>query len=338
MREKLVNQLNVGEVLADSVITGDNQIIVPKGTVLKEEYINLMGILGIQSVMIQDYCDTLIEHTKILTDKEEKYYYDKIKYILERYIYKEQETLNQVKPLAIKLVDLVSQNFQRDIIYDFKPYRADLYKHTLHVTLLCIIMGLDFDMKKEKLYDLALGALLHDLGIRFISTDYYNFDMNLKSPKEILELKKHTILGYTVLENETWISDIVKKMVLSHHEKKNGEGYPLKQRNQEIECKIIQICDSFDGMISGMEHRKRNVEQAFEEITSQAKLYDEKLILKLQKIVALYPTGTKVKTQKSGKNAVVIKQTKYANKPKIYIIEENKITTNNKIVTINENE
>lgn len=336
MREKLVNQLNVGEVLADSVITGDNQIIVPKGTVLKEEYIDLMGILGIQSVMVQEYYDTLVKHTKILTEEQEKYYYDKIKYILERYIYKEQKTLSQVKPLALELVDLVSKNFEKNIIYDFEPYHADLYKHTLHVTLLCTIMGLNYNMDKIKLFDLALGSLLHDLGIRFISTDYFNFDMNLKSPKEILELKKHTILGYTVLENETWISDIAKKMVLSHHEKRNGAGYPLKQKNQEIECKIIQICDSFDGMICGMEHKKRCVEDTFEEIKSHAALYDEKLISTLSSMVALYPTGTKVRTKKSEKEAVVIRQTKYADKPEIYVFEDEKIVSRQKIVTIKE--
>jgi len=115
MREKLVNQLNGGEVLADSVITGDNQVIVPKGTVLKEEYIGLMGILGINSVWIQDYYDTIEQKNEILTEGQEKDFYNKIKFILERYIYKEQETLNQVRPLAIEIVDSVRKNMKKKI-------------------------------------------------------------------------------------------------------------------------------------------------------------------------------------------------------------------------------
>jgi len=320
MREKLVNQLNGGEVLADSVITGDNQVIVPKGTVLKEEYIGLMGILGINSVWIQDYYDTIEQKNEILTEGQEKDFYNKIKFILERYIYKEQETLNQVRPLAIEIVDSVRKNMKKKSTYDFEPYQADLYKHTLRVTLFSIMLGICVDMKINRLYDLATGALLHDLGIRFISTDYYDFDMNKKLPSEILELKKHTILGYTVLENEAWISDVVKKMVLSHHEKSDGSGYPLKQKNQEIECKIIQLCDSFDGMLCGMECVKTNVELAFSEIETNIQEYDKKLVKIFMNTIATYPVGTKVKL-KNGKEAIVVKQAKIPNQPVVYVLD-----------------
>ena len=49
-------------------------------------------------------------------------------------------------------------------------------------------------------------------------------------------------------------------MVLFHHENMSGTGYPLKRKLRELECKIIQVCDAFDGFISGMECKRLSVQ------------------------------------------------------------------------------
>ncbi len=55
-------------------------------------------------------------------------------------------------------------------------------------------------------------------------------------PMQILrsfyEYKKHTILGYSALDEESWIAPISMKMVLSHHENMAGTGFPIKQKNK----------------------------------------------------------------------------------------------------------
>ena len=54
------------------------------------------------------------------------------------------------------------------------------------------------------------------------------------------------------MDEESWIAPISMKMVLSHHENMAGTGFPMKQKNKELECRIIQACDAFDSLISGM--------------------------------------------------------------------------------------
>ena len=51
MRIRAVNVLNGGEILAEPVVTEKNEILIPKGTVLKEEYIPLIKSLGVESLM-----------------------------------------------------------------------------------------------------------------------------------------------------------------------------------------------------------------------------------------------------------------------------------------------
>ena len=54
MRIRAVNVLNGGEILAEPVVTEKNEILIPKGTVLKEEYIPLIKSLGVESLMLED--------------------------------------------------------------------------------------------------------------------------------------------------------------------------------------------------------------------------------------------------------------------------------------------
>jgi HD-GYP domain-containing protein (c-di-GMP phosphodiesterase class II) len=107
---------------------------------------------------------------------------------------------------------------------------------------------------------------------------------------------------------------------LTHHEKANGSGFPLRQRVREIECKILQACDAFDCMISGMECIRTPVCTALENISKDAgKLYDQDVIDKLISLVAKYPVGTTVKTNEQ-EQGLVISQTKDPAKPIILII------------------
>ena len=67
---------------------------------------------------------------------------------------------------------------------------------------------------RSRIYRLALGALLHDLGLRYITVPYINCDINELSEAEAFEYRKHPILAYSVLEEEKWMDPFVKKWYL----------------------------------------------------------------------------------------------------------------------------
>ena len=54
MRIKSVSGLNGNEVLAEPILTNENVVLIPKGTVLKEEYIPLIQSLEIETLMVED--------------------------------------------------------------------------------------------------------------------------------------------------------------------------------------------------------------------------------------------------------------------------------------------
>ena len=223
-----------------------------------------------------------------------------------------------------------------NMVIDLLEREGNLYEHTLVVTKLCIIVAKKMKLTAEQIYRLALGALLHDLGLRYITVPYINCDINELSEAEAFEYRKHPILAYSVLEEEKWMDPFVKKMVLVHHERRDGSGFPLKQKTRDTECGILQACDAFDCFISGMECRRMSIQQALEYLVEGTDIfYDRRIVRVIERLVARYPVGTRGRLN-TGESGIVLKQTENSIRPVIGILdEENRLTE--KIYQLNKN-
>lgn len=322
MRIRLVKTLKGGERLAESVITDEKEVLISNGTVLKPEYLDLISFLGIETVCIEDPYESEEEPHHIISKKKRDIYINKVQKILENHIYHGKNSLKDIDVLATEIVkDLITAD--ENIVIDMESRNANLYEHTLMVTILTVMVARKLKVKEDDLYQIALGSLLHDLGLRYITVPYVNYDMESRPASEIFEFKKHTILAYSALEGEEWISAVAKKMILSHHERKDGSGFPLKQKTRELECSILQACDAFDCCICGMERKSLGIQQTLEYIVETSDvLFERKITKAIESLVARYPVGTKVRLN-SGELGIVISQTKNSIRPVIGVLDEN---------------
>ena len=284
MRIRAVSKLIGGEILAEAILTREKEILIPKGTELKSEYIPLIQSLEIESLMLEDPYED----------------YEKPHFII-----------------------------QEDSIKKYTESVRNLYEHTVMVTLLSVLVGKKLKLDEQRLYNLALGCLLHDIGLRYVTIPYEGRDLTAVEPAEMFEYKKHTILGYSALQDETWIPQISRKMILSHHENMEGTGFPMKQKYKETECRIIQACDAFDCYISGMECKRMSVQEALDIMIGNAgKKYDKAVVDNLVSTVAKYPVGTTVKTNVE-ERGVVISQTVDPENPIIMILNTDECSERN---------
>lgn len=315
MKVKSVEYIQENEVLAFPVYTEEGEILIPKGAVLKKEYIDILTSLGIKEVEIQDkYCSYELPVLLISQQDQEKYI-KRIQKLLENHIYKKRESLSSVKELALDLVEY-AKKIDLNRVYDILYQRTNLYRHTLNVTLLSLITARKLKLSEDSFYPIAVAALLHDLGLRYITIPFIEQDLDMLNLENMFEYKKHTILAYTVLDGkEEWLPDISKDMILSHHEKMDGSGFPLKQKNQKVECKIIQLCDTFDCLVFGMECKRNSINEVIDYICSQSEIkYDKNVTAALFSMIAKYPVGTEVQLS-NGKYGIVRGQTKYSDFP-----------------------
>lgn len=108
----------------------------------------------------------------------------------------------------------------------------------------------------KRIETLKTAALLHDIGKIGISDHILNKPEKL-SDEEFEVIKKHPEIGVEILSSVDFLKD-VREIILKHHEKYNGTGYPTGLKGDEvlIEAYILSIADAFDAMTSDRSYRK----------------------------------------------------------------------------------
>lgn len=317
--QKIAN-LKGGEILAKTVMTSDYKILLSEGVKIRKEYIEKLKELGIKEVVIEDEINT--QEVRILKDETEKKFKDKVQNIIEKHTYRHSKELVELSKTADNIIsNLLEEEEVMERIYDIKERNPDIYEHSINICSLAILMSLKMKISQDKIHDIGVGCLLHDLGLRYITVNYVDRNIEEFSEPELAEYKKHPIYGYSALKDETWISELSKEIILYHHENIDGSGYPLKFIEVPIEVKIVNICEQFDEMICGIGYRRRKVFEAIQYLkNNKGILYDSKLIDVLLRFTAVYPAGSYVLTNE-GEIGIVLRQNKnYPDRPFIKII------------------
>jgi len=137
-------------------------------------------------------------------------------------------------------------------------------------------MGLDDDSIRL----LRIAGLLHDIGKISVPGDILNKPGKL-SPLEFEMVKTHPSLGYEILKNISYFPELAK-IVLQHHERLDGSGYPQGLKDGEIllAARILAVADVVEAMTSHRPYRPAyNLEEALEEIKkNRYKLYDPDVV------------------------------------------------------------
>ncbi len=319
MRLCKINELQGGEILAKTVMTPEYKVLLSDGTVLKKEYINKLVEFGILQVYIMEESDGQENILKTELEEEVK---EIVKGVLEKHIYNHNKELAELCKAADEIIEsLLKEEGIAEKIYDIKEGNDDIYEHSITICSLSVLVALKMKLPNDKIHDIGVACLLHDLGIRYITVDYANRDINSLSETKIMEYKKHPIYGYTDLRNETWISEMSKNIILLHHEYINGSGYPLKNMDIPLEARIVIVCEKFDELVCGIGYRKVKVHEAIGHLKKYKNiLYDGAVVDTFLQFIAVYPVGTYVKTNEE-EVGIVLKQNKnFSDKPHIKII------------------
>ncbi len=320
MRICKIDELFGGEILDRDVMATDYQVLLAKGTFLKQEYIEKLKEIGITKVYIQDDIDT--EEVVILKNEIEDSFKDIVKKVIEKHTYSHSDELVELTKTADKIfLSLLDQEEVVEKIYDIKERSCDIYEHSVKVCTLAILTALKMKIPHQRIHEIGVSSLLHDLGLRYLTFDYTDQSLDKLSDADLAEYKKHPVYGYSVLKNETWISDVSKNIILYHHEYINGSGYPLRATDIPIETRIVSVCDTFDEMICGISCEGVKVYEAIEHLkTYRDIIYDGTVVDAFLGLAAVYPAGSYIRTNE-GEVGIVLRQNKnYPDKPFIKII------------------
>lgn len=153
------------------------------------------------------------------------------------------------------------------------PYTAG---HQRRVAQLACAIAEEMGLDKESIEGIRVAALLHDIGKIYVPVEFLSKPGRLTDIERVL-LKTHPQVGYDILKNIdfTWP---VAEIVLQHHEKMDGSGYPRGLAGSEIllEAKILSVADTTEAMASHRPYRPSlGIKKALKEIALHSgTLYD----------------------------------------------------------------
>jgi HD-GYP domain-containing protein (c-di-GMP phosphodiesterase class II) len=323
MKRVQVEQLKGGEVLEKDILTEDFLVILSAGTTIKKEYIKKLMDLNIKQVCRKPEGPSG-EAIYLLKQETEDIFKEKVKNILEKHIYQHNKELEELCNMADKIItSILDEEKVVEQVYDIKERNADIYEHSISICTIATLIGLKMELAYDRVHDMGVGCLLHDIGLRYLTVPFDNQPTDELPEMERAEFRKHPVYGYTALKDEEWISNISKNIILCHHEHIDGSGYPLHASSISMESKIVGACDAFDELISGIGCTRVKVYEAIEFMKIYQNVwYDKEIVNILLQFTAMYPVGTKVITNK-GEIAVVVGQNKsFAERPIIQIVKD----------------
>jgi putative nucleotidyltransferase with HDIG domain len=137
---------------------------------------------------------------------------------------------------------------------------------------ICHLLGLN-EKDAQKIH---IAAHLHDIG-KIGVADRVLFKEGKLNDEEWEQIKRHTEIGAEILSKSKHLRDL-SEIVLYHHERYDGKGYPEGRKGVEIPmgARIVAICDSIDAMTSNRCYRKaHSLEYCYREIEKNlGKMYD----------------------------------------------------------------
>ena len=175
-----------------------------------------------------------------------------------------------------KTMDATIDTMSR-IIEAKDPYTSG---HQHRVCQLAVLLARELGFSEDKIEGVRIASLIHDIGKIGLPTEILSKPTKL-TDIEFSLIKGHSQIGYDILKSINF-SYPIAQIVLQHHERLNGSGYPNGLRADEIllEARILGVADVVEAMSSHRPYRPAlGIDKALEEISkNKGTLYDPEVV------------------------------------------------------------
>ncbi len=297
----------IGRTVSVPIYSDRGELLLTKGTLITEMILDKLSSHNIMSVNVFDELVEGIEIHPLISKEELIEKSNTIKNVFTDVL--SNKKLNAKLPLKdsdFEFISMIVDNIMNDLesMEDILYRSVELldkdeytYVHSVEVALLSIITAKNLGYSSVEIKNIGLGALLHDIGKLMIPNSVLNKREKLTN-EERLEIEKHPQYGFDLVKNCEKLPYVSKQIVLLHHEKLDGSGYPYGLVGVEIPeyVKIVTVCDIYDAITHNRVYRdKVHIHKALDMIIAES-VYalDIKIFNALLKSIVVYPEGTGV--------------------------------------------
>jgi putative nucleotidyltransferase with HDIG domain len=291
---------------ADSVITNNDQIAALRRQGVVNVYINTgKGKDIIKKISGND-------ENQVSDLRENEYYkeMEKARNIHRQTIDAAREALDSIKKgrsFSVSQIEEASQNIVESILRNpdalislcqIRGYDEYTYTHSVNVSVLTTSMASTMGYNRDQLLEIGVGGMLHDIGKMRVPESILN-KPGKYTDWEFNMMKKHPEYGMEIVKDKKNISEFSKKLIIQHHERYNGKGYPRRLKGAEIdEIGLIgAVADVYDALTSNRVYRAAWTPQKALAVIFQGcdEEYSRNIVERFTRQMGIYPVGSFVR-------------------------------------------
>ena len=182
------------------------------------------------------------------------------------------------------------------------------FMHCVGVSALLVTFARELELPEQQIHELAIGGLVHDIGKSMVPQQVLNKPDRLNED-EFVKMKRHVDHSRELLQDMPGMTQTGLEVVLLHHERMDGTGYPIGLDGEKIGVvgRMSAIVDVYDALTS-----VRVYKEAWEPTKALKKLlewspdhFDSELVQRFIRCLGIYPVGSTVALE-SGRIGIVI--------------------------------
>jgi putative nucleotidyltransferase with HDIG domain len=318
-----IGELEVGMFVQDVFNARDVLVISANSMIWDQSQIESLKLQGVRTLYINTQkgkdVSEVLPPVKTETDsqqdplkREEEYYkeLERAKVVHRQTLETAREVLDAIKngnSFSMDKVEKAAEGVVESILRNpdtlislsqIKGYDEYTYTHSVGVSVLVASLANSMGYKGDHLLEAGVGGLLHDIGKMRVPESILN-KPGKYTEWEFKVMKKHPEHGMDILKDKKKVSDFAKAVIIQHHERYNGKGYPYGLTGDKIEevGLMAAVADVYDALTSNRIYRaawppQKALALIFKGADDE---YSRKIVERFTKHLGIYPAGSFVK-------------------------------------------
>jgi len=333
MRYVHIDSVEPGQQLGQTIYSSNGTTLISAGVQLTVYMINTLRRIGVTMLYIQDPNFADVEINDILSEETKHMVLGKMSETMEAIRSGKEFNTKSIGISIDYLLDDVMRN--KEVLVQLSDIRTtdnESYVHAMNVCMMSVLIGINMNLNQLQLKDLAIGALLHDIGkvegkgSGTATADKKSEETASEAGQAGDKLSEHTWRGFEYLKQKKEFNLLIAHVALQHHETLDGLGSPRKLTGDEIHlyARIVAVANMFDNLLFAETDEKRMLpHEACEYMVALAETkLDREVLIQFLRTVSIYPTGISVKLSTKEVGVVVGQHRGLPGRPVVRIVRK----------------
>ncbi|MBD2869258.1 HD-GYP domain-containing protein [Paenibacillus arenilitoris] len=297
-----LEQVEPGQVLGKSIYSGNGRVLLAAGVPLTVYMVNTLNRIGVTMLYIHDPAFDDVMPEEMVSEVTRREVLQETNDMFEAIRSGKEWSSRTIRTSVGRVLEDVMSS--KELLLQLTEIRTKdnaQYVHALNVCVISAVIGMNMSLNYSQLKELAIGALLHDVG---------KIERAAGGEPESGKREHHTWRGFELLKTKQEFGLMAAHIALQHHERVDGLGEPRGLSAQEIHpyAKIVAAANMYDNLINSLDGEGCRPDEACEKLMAMSEQQlDHEILVQFIRNVSVYPNGSAVRlsTKETG---VVVRQ------------------------------